>query len=115
MVKHVSEFFGPLVNTSNRLEMKAPNTKKGRVRKLYTIGKNNPFLIMAATKVMQTFLKMHDRKFHTSITHIKEFNFKEVISLKRKKNAGGQFSVRFLIFSLLFLFHRKNLYAETCV
>lgn len=82
MVKHVSEFFGPLVNTSNRLEMKAPNTKKGnlRMRKLYTIGKNNPFLIMAATKVLQTFLKMHNRKFHTLITHIKEF--KEVISLK---------------------------------
>lgn len=34
---------------------------------------------------------------------------------KKNKNAGGQFSVSFLIFSLLFLFHRKNLYAETCM
>lgn len=69
---------------------------------------------MAATKVMQTFLNLHDHKFHTSVTRIKEFNLKVVTSLKReKKNSGGQFSVSFLIFSLLFLFHRKNLYAET--
>lgn len=55
------------------------------MRKIYTISKNNPFLIMAATKVMQTFLNLHDHKFHTSITCIKEFNLKEVTSLKREK------------------------------
>lgn len=55
------------------------------MRKIYTIGKNNPFVIMAATKVMQKFLNLHDHKFHTSITRIKEFNLKKSHLIKKRK------------------------------